>query len=137
MNGPVCWWKRLQSFLKALVQLEKACEKRSYTELERAGLVQMFEFTFELAWKTLKDLLTYEGIDVASPREVIRRSFEIGLLTEEQAETLLDALQKRNLLAHTYQESFAEMAVVLIKARYFPTLKQLADVLQKRAKGSG
>ena len=131
------WKTRFQSFLKALGQLERACQKERYSELERAGLVKMFEFTFELAWKTLKDLLTYEGIDVASPREVIRRSFEIGLLTEEQAETLLDALQKRNLLAHTYQESLAEMAVVLIKERYFPTLKQLADVLQKRAKGSG
>ena len=51
------WQQRLQNFGRALIRLETACAQQEYSELERAGLAQMFEFTLELAWKTLKDLL--------------------------------------------------------------------------------
>ena len=60
------WQQRLQNFTKAISQLEDACQLETYTDLERAGLVQIFEFTFELAWKTLKDLLQYEGYEEKS-----------------------------------------------------------------------
>jgi hypothetical protein len=56
----------------------------------------MFEFTFELAWKTLKDLLFYQGFEAAAPREALRKGFEAGYLGEAQTETLLDAIEKRN-----------------------------------------
>ncbi len=66
-----------------------------YNELEMAGLVQTYEFTFELCWKTLKDKLVYDGYSVNSPREAIRR----------------------NLFVHTYDDSSAEEAVSLIKGK--------------------
>ena len=71
------WQQRLENFGKAISQLETACSRDEYSDLERAGLVQMFEFSFELAWKTLKDLLFSEGYDEKTPRSVIRRSFEV------------------------------------------------------------
>jgi len=77
------WQKRLENFGRVLAQLESACKKDNYTELERAGLVRMFEFIMELAWKTLKDLVFYEGFDVGTPREAILKAFEAGYLTEE------------------------------------------------------
>jgi len=55
------WRQRLDNFSHALAQLSAACNQPGYTDLERSGLVQTFEFTFELAWKTLQDLLFYEG----------------------------------------------------------------------------
>jgi hypothetical protein len=55
--------QRLESFRRTQAQLERACDKREYSEFERAGLVKIFEFTLELGWKTLKDLLFYEGRD--------------------------------------------------------------------------
>ena len=119
------WQQRLQNFTKAISQLEDACQLETYTDLERAGLVQIFEFTFELAWKTLKDLLQYEGYEEKSPRSVMRRSFEVGYLTEDETETFLDGLQKRNLLTHTYEEKTAEEAVELINNNYYPALKSL------------
>lgn len=85
------WQQRLQNFGKALTQLEAACAQKEYSDLERAGLVQIFEFSFELAWKTLKDLLFYEGHDAKSPREVIRTGFETEYMSEDDSEVFLDA----------------------------------------------
>ena len=126
------WQQRLENFGKALSQLDEACEQNSYTDLERAGLVQTFEFSFELAWNVLKDLLFYEGYDVKVPREAIRKSFEVDYLDENDCETFLDALDKRNLLSHTYREEVALQAEELIKERYHPMLRRLHATLENR-----
>lgn len=131
-SDEIRWRQRFENFTKALAQLETACNQDSYSDLERAGLVQMFAFSFELAWKTLKDLLFAEGYDEKSPRAVIRRSFEVEYLTEEDSEIFLDALQKRNLLSHTYEEEIAEAAVALIKQTYFPALKRAFNTLRDK-----
>ena len=128
------WRQRLDSFGTALVQLTDACRRERYDDLERAGLIKTFEFCFELSWKVLKDLLFYEGHDVKVPREVIRKSFEVDYLDENDCETLLDALDQRNLLSHTYWSEVAREAETLIKQRYHPTLLRLYTTLDtKRA----
>ena len=128
------WEQRHENFGRALAQLEAACQKDSYSDLERAGLVQMFEFTFELAWKTLKDLLFYEGFEANTPRDVIRKGFETTYLDETETESLLDGLAKRNLLCHTYVEETARQAEELIKKRYAPACRKLFDRLQSKRK---
>lgn len=129
-SDEVRWQQRLDHFGKAWAQLDKACEKESYTDLERAGLVQMFEFTFELAWKSLKDLLYYEGYDAQSPLEVIRKGFEVGYVDEHDTEAFLDGLAKRNLLSHTYEEATAAEAERLIKESYAPMLRRVLGTLK-------
>ncbi|NOZ86219.1 MAG: nucleotidyltransferase [Deltaproteobacteria bacterium] len=131
-SDEIRWRQRLANFSKAMAQLEAACDLVDYSDLERAGLVQTFEFSFELGWKTLKDLLFYEGYDEKTPRDVIRRAFEAGYLAEEDTETALDALDKRNLLSHTYDEEIAEEAVELIKERYGPMLRRVRDKLLEK-----
>ena len=126
------WMQRLESFENALSQLTDACAIADYSDLERAGLVQTFEFSFELAWNTLKDLLFFEGYDDKVPRSIIRRSFEAGYLGEDDSEALLDALDKRNLLSHTYRKELALEAEALIKNRYHPALLRLHDTLNAR-----
>ena len=126
------WQQRLDSFRKALAQLEAACELDEYSDLERAGLMQTFEFSFELGWKALKDLLFYEGYDENTPRDVLRRAYEAGYMDEEDAEIGLDALDKRNLLSHTYNEESAREAVHLIKEKYAPMLRRVRDQLLKK-----
>ncbi len=134
MNQPGTsrWQQRLESFRKALDQLETACRKRGFSDLERAGLVQTFEFTFELAWKTVKDLLEYKGFEDRTPRDVIRRALDAGFLNEGDTELWLDALGKRNLLAHTYREEIAREAERLIVRSYQPLLRRVFDALEAR-----
>ena len=78
MSSAIRWQQRLANFGKAMSQLDAATEENEYSDLERAGVVKTFEFCFELAWKTLKDLLFFEGYDEKTPRDVLRRAFEAG-----------------------------------------------------------
>jgi len=126
------WQQRLENFGKSLEKLSSACQQNEYSELERAGLIQMFEMTFELAWKSLKDLLFVEGFDEKSPNATIRRSFEMEYLSEDDCETFLNALRKRNLLSHTYEEKTAEEALALIKEAYLPALQAAYKKLKEK-----
>ena len=128
------WKQRLESFGQALSQLTQACDRSGYDHLERAGLIKTFEFCFELCWNVLKDLLFYEGYEVKVPREAIRKSFEVDYIDEDDCETLLDALDKRNVLSHAYRDSFAREAETLIKERYHPVLLRLHASLSGKAK---
>lgn len=131
-SDEIRWRQRLKNFGKALGQLKDACDKEEFTELERAELVKVFEFTFELMWKVCKDRLFYEGYDVNTPREVIRQAFEAEYLTEFETETMLDALKKRYLLGHTYEEKTALEAERLIKNRYAPVLYKVHNRLKRK-----
>ena len=128
------WKQRFDNFGQALAQLTSACERERYDDLERAGLIKTFEFCFELSWNVLKDLLFYEGYDVKAPRAVIRTSFEADYVEEDDCETLLDALDKRNLLSHTYRSDAARDAQALIKERYHPVLLRVHRTLDAKRK---
>ena len=126
------WQQRLNTFGTALAQLTTACGREWYDDLELAGLIKTFEFSFELSWKVLKDLLFYDGHDVRAPRAVIRKSFEVDYVGESDCETLLDALDKRNLLSHACVLDVAQEAEKLIKERYHPALLRLYQTLDAR-----
>ncbi len=74
MEKEIRWKQRFQNFEKVFLFLKKGKELGAYDELQGAGLVQSFEFTFELAWKTLKDYLQEQGLAVQYPREIIKQS---------------------------------------------------------------
>ena len=124
--------QRLESFESALSQLTDACAIAAYSDLERAGLVQTFEFSFGLAWNTLKDLLFFEGDDEKTPRSIIRKSFEAGYLGEDDCEALLAVLDKKNLLSHAYRKELALEAEALIRNSYHPALLRLRATLNER-----
>jgi len=129
MNGKDNRWRqRFQNFSRAYQQLGEAVQDfDNLSVLEKEGLIQRFEYTFELAWKTLKDFLEYEGITAAFPREVIKAAFKYGLIAD--GETWMDMLEKRNLLAHTYDEKQFIAAVNLIKEYYFAAISQVHNDL--------
>ena len=124
------WRQRMESFGAALERLDEACRQTSYTNLERAGLVQTFVISYELGWKTLRGLLLFEGYDPNSPRDVIRQGFEAGYLDADDCETFLDAVGRRNLLTHTYRDETARGAEASIKGRYQPMLHRLYQALE-------
>jgi nucleotidyltransferase substrate binding protein (TIGR01987 family) len=93
-------------------------------------VIKAYEFSFELGWKTLKDLLAYEGIDAPLPRQVIREAFAAGLLPDGQV--WIDMLEQRNLMAHTYDLKRAQRALVLIRGTFAPALRSLAQNLEQR-----
>ena len=134
MSNENRWLQRLQNLNKALKRLEDACAQEDYSDLEVAGLVQTYEFTFELCWKTLKDKLTFEGYDANSPREVIKKAFEMSLLTD--VDQWLEALESRNLFSHTYDNEIAKQATALIKDKLDPMLRACVAKLNELAKAA-
>jgi nucleotidyltransferase substrate binding protein (TIGR01987 family) len=117
------WKQRLSNFQKAFEKLEDALSKPDHSMLEKAGVIQIYEFTFELAWKTLKDYLEEKGVEAKFPRDAIKQAFKYEII--EDGEIWLDMLQKRNLMAHTYDETMAELAYSLIVNDYFTALNQV------------
>jgi len=123
------WKQRFQNFEHVFIFLRKSCELEVYDELQGAGLVQSFEFTFELAWKTLKDYLQNQGLEVQFPREVIKQAFTAQLI--ENGTLWIEMLDKRNELTHTYNEEQAKKAVRTIRNNYFPQIEQVYQVMKK------
>lgn len=121
------WWQRFGNLEKAYKLLEKYSKQTLTSEIEKAGIIQFFKMTFELAWKVLKDYLESQGFIVKSPRETIKQAFQIGII--EDGHLWMDALAKRNLTTHTYDEEFADKFVKEIQQVYFPIFQTLYEKL--------
>ena len=106
---------------KAFRRLREAANRAS-DDLERDGVIQRFEFTFELLWKAIKILLEYEGFLCAGPRSCIKEGARRGLVVE--GELLLDMLTDRNKTTHIYSEQIAEEIFERIKRLYLPVIEQ-------------
>ncbi|MBU4262170.1 MAG: nucleotidyltransferase substrate binding protein [Proteobacteria bacterium] len=113
------WVQRFANFRKALSQLRKFVDKGDLSELEQQGLIKAFEYTFELAWNSLKDFLEYRGqSEIYGSRDAIRKAFELGLV--EDGEGWMDMLKSRNLTSHTYNEEVADEICRAVLQNYFP-----------------
>ena len=123
------WKQRFENFDKSYKLLKKYSYKPIVTELERAGIIQFFEMTFELAWKVLKDYLESEGYMVKSPRETIKQAFQIGLI--DNGHVWIDALSNRNLTTYTYDEELATKMTSEILDTYLPELDKIYEKLSK------
>lgn len=130
MNKEIRWKQRFDNFEKAFIFLQKSVQLEQYDALQAAGLVQVFEFTFELAWKTLKDLLEYQGITALSPREVIKEGYATAWI--EEGHLWINMLDKRNQLTHTYNDAQAQKAIHIICQQYFPAIHKLYKKLKEQ-----
>ncbi len=127
MSEDVRWEQRFENFEKAFLHLQDATQRNfsSLSDLEKEGLVQRFEFTFELAWKTLKDYLVFSGIvfDQVTPRSVIKQAFAAGIIADGQL--WIDMLRDRNLMSHVYGEAVFLQVAEGISTRYAEAIKTL------------
>ncbi len=109
MRNEVRWKQRFENFSRAFKLLQEAFDRdpEGMSDLEKEGAIQRFEYTFELAWKTLMDYLIYSGVafDQITPRSVIKEAFAAKVIKDGQV--WIDMLEQRNLMSHTYDdESF-------------------------------
>ncbi len=103
MTADIRWQQRFQNFEKAFLLLSDALENSPGSKLEKEGVIQRFEYTFELAWKTMKDYLNFGGITSHLPRDVIKEAFAHNLI--DNGQIWIEMLESRNILSHTYDES--------------------------------
>ncbi len=121
----------------SLARLVKALEtlKRGYTdkpsELERDGLIQRFEYTLELSWKTSKKVLQFNGIESDTPKNVVRELGQLNWI--ENPEAWIDYIDKRNETSHMYNEEVAVKIFAVIKA-FIQDAEKLINILEGKKK---
>jgi nucleotidyltransferase substrate binding protein (TIGR01987 family) len=100
------------------------------SELEEAGFVQRFEFTLELAWKTLRDYLIEEGFSPASPKETIRQAYEAGYI--EDVQIWMDMIDLRNTFFHDYDGKLSHEQEYFLREDAFQALSRVAEFFRKK-----
>ena len=99
-------------------------DPQALSQLEKEGIIQRFEYTFDLAWKTLKDRMEFDGIvlDQISPKAVIRQAFAAKYI--DDAEVWLKMVGDRNLMSHTYDFAKFDAVIDTMRTHYFPVLDE-------------
>ena len=101
--------KKIDTAKKALKTLQELLAVENLTAVERDAVIQRFEYTFEALWKAGKLFLReIEGLEIGSPKSVIRGFLQVGMFTEDQTAVALDMVDDRNLTSHAYNEDLAE-----------------------------
>ncbi len=130
MNKDIRWQQRFTNFNKAFGQLAKFIAHKELNEMEEQGLIKAFEYTYELSWKTLQDLLREKGYNqIAGPKPVIEQSFQDGYISDGKGWMRMH--QSRNLTSHTYDEETAAEIIEGIRNTYFHLLQDLIFQLEK------
>lgn len=123
------WKQRFQNYQKALNQLRKFIDKGELNELEQQGLIKAFEYTYELAWKVMKDYYEDQGeIGIQGSRDAIRLAFQRGLL--EAGDEWMMMIKSRVASVHTYNQDIAEQISQDIQMLYFALFVKFEEKIQ-------
>ena len=120
----VRWQQRFENFQKAILLLKEALslDISKFSLLEKEGIIQRFEYTFELAWKVLKDKMENDGLvlEQISPKYVVKQAYASKYIKD--IETWLKMIDDRNLMSHTYDFETFEEVIYTIQKVYLPML---------------
>lgn len=138
-DSDIRWLQRLSNFNKAFNQLNSAvqlCKTRELSDLEKQGLIQAFEYTYELAWNLIRDYFWWQGnTGITGSRDAIREAFANGLL--EDGDAWMRMLQDRNRTSHTYNEDTARAILNNILTQHHSLLEKLQTRMRDEAKKHG
>lgn len=131
MNNENRWQQRFQNFERAFMQFSEIAnaDLNALSNLEKEGFIQRFEYTIELAWKTLKDYLLENGFDLNSPKEVFRQAFQNEIIIN--GEVWMEALKTRNLTTHTYDDVILNNAINFLQQDFYPIVAKLYQDLKR------
>lgn len=121
--------QKIENYKRAVAQLAQAVQAYSQKPddaLYRDGLIQRFEFSVELAWKSMKEYMEDQGVvlTIASPRGILKEAYAIGVI--DDAGQWNQILTARNLTSHVYDEKTADGIARQVCEDFLPVLKHLA-----------
>lgn len=123
-------FEKLNDYKRASARLNEATKIQIEDDIVYDGVIQRFEFTFELSWKLMKMFLEYTGItEIKSPRTTIREAFTYGLI--EDGEQWIDMMVDRNKTSHLYDEEEAKLIYEKVKSNYSRLLSNLCNKLEE------
>jgi len=110
---------------RAFVKLQEILNEKE-SEIIRDSAIQRFEFTFELAWKTLKVYLEEKkgAKELYFPKDTFRSAFQAGIIDDNPV--WLEMVDTRNETSHIYNEAMAEKVYKRLPS-FLPPFKKLLD----------
>jgi len=118
----------INDFQAALARFEDALKIEAELDVYKAGCIQYFEFTFELAWKSIKATAEEAGLDAGgSPKSSLKTAYQQGWVVDETV--WLEMLEARNRMSHTYDAKDALKVYEKLNGFVAP-LKALCDELK-------
>ncbi|MDA7704911.1 nucleotidyltransferase substrate binding protein [Rickettsiales bacterium] len=124
LQKDIRWQQRFNNYQKALSMLSKFIQKTDLNELEEQGLIQSFEYTHELAWKTLADFIKDSGNSkIYGSKDAAREAFNLGLISN--GAIWMDMIVSRNMTSHTYNEETTIKIISAIKNNYYQEFQKL------------
>ncbi len=120
---------QVELFERALARLDEAL-RMSETPIVRDAAIKRFEFTFEMAWKSMYRWLRFKGVDIPEEGfEVIPRAFKAGLIDDDVSWTKIR--RARNMTAHIYDEKKAIEVAADVRSEAAPRFRELLERLRK------
>ncbi|MFH1797897.1 MAG: HI0074 family nucleotidyltransferase substrate-binding subunit [Candidatus Omnitrophota bacterium] len=119
----------LEKLENALIRLKQGA-REAEDELREDGVIQRFEFTFELFWKTLKIFLQYKGIEARTPRDVFKEAFKLEWLADEKL--FLDMLEDRNKTSHVYEKETSREIFKRIRDNYILMVEAVLEKMKSK-----
>jgi len=126
--------RNFEQYSQALDSLIEAIEQENKESVQndlklkktvRAGIIQSFEYTFEILWKLLKRIADDQMILANSPKSAFKSAFKLGLIAEDKEEIFNQILLKRNLTSHTYNETIIEDILDFVKSQAVESFKKI------------
>ena len=122
-----------ETFKKAYLKLKEFVDTDNGTEKDRGAIINAYQYTFELFWKTLqKYMQQLEMLDELGPGSVIRTAYQYQII--DNGPKYMAMLKDRNLITHTYKEDVAEDIYLNIKEEYIETLDKFIEDFDKKMK---
>ncbi len=153
-QADIRWEQRFSNFKKALMKLSEAVgyiKDERYRRLQqsdddetnhvvdeiiREGLIQRFEYTYEMAWNVMKDYALYQGnTEIGGSRDAIRFAFSTQLI--DDGDMWMDMIKSRIKTSHTYDEETASEIFLKVVGEYHPAFLAFQEVMERKRLGDG
>lgn len=126
--------KKYDNFKRSLDVLKNAdFEKADNDEIYQMGIIGQFNLTFELAWKTLQELLRLHGVsgtESSSPREILKKAMSVGFIDDSSEWIVM--LDKRNTVVHVYDYEAVVELLMMIRDSFIPAFEELSGIISKK-----
>jgi len=126
------WVQRFEKYSKALASLTADVElatERALNDIEKRGLIQAFEYTYELSWLTIRDFYRSIGnTSIQGSKDAFRIAFNRGLILDEN---LIKTVRSRQMTSHSYNEETANEIYREVVEKYHAAFKELEESLMK------
>jgi nucleotidyltransferase substrate binding protein (TIGR01987 family) len=127
MSEDIRWKQRFSNYKKALKRLNenvRIFDEENMENFVLEAMIKCFELSYELAWNTMKDYISYKGFkkEIHGSRDSIRAAVNFHLIENE--DTWMDMIEDRNRASHAYDEENAQILAKTIPSLYIDLLNK-------------